>query len=136
MIKVFSSLLACLTLFLFWLLGKQLSNLVPLPGALLGLLLLFLGLICLKKVPKPLQQVSQFSLRHLSLFFIAPLISAWFYIDQLGDKLWLFLLGITLSTCLSLWLTAWLGQRLFDKPSNNVTQQGSAQHGSAHEDNH
>ena len=121
--KVLSSLLACLTLILFWFLGKALSYLVPLPAALLGLLLLFVSLVCIKNVPKPLQIVSQFSLKHLSLFFIAPLIAAWFYIEQLGDKLWLFLFGIILSTCLSLWLTAWLGQRIFGKTSNSVNQQ-------------
>jgi holin-like protein len=125
--KVLSSLLACLILILFWLLGKGLSYFVPLPGALLGLLLLFVGLVCIKKVPNPLQRVSQFSLKHLSLFFIAPLIAAWFYIEQLGDKLWLFLFGIILSTCLSLWATAWLGQRLFEKKSNNVDQQDNDQ---------
>lgn len=115
--------LACLSLILFWLLGQMLSHIVPLPGTLLGLLLLFVGLLCIKHVPKSLQRVSQFSLQHLSLFFIAPLIAAWFYLDQLGDKLWLFLLGIILTTCLSLWVTAWLGQRLFGKSIVNPDDQ-------------
>lgn len=122
--RFLSSIFACLSLILFWLLGQALSYWVPLPGTLLGLLLLFLGLLWIKNVPLALQRVSQFSLRHLSLFFISPLLAAWFYVEQLADKLWLFLLGLVISTCLSFWLTAWLGQRLLAKNTDPDEVQG------------
>jgi len=119
---VVKSTLAFATLILFWCLGYGLSHYLALPPALLGLLLLFIGLLCLGRVPKALAHVSQFCLRHLSLFFIPPLVAAWFYAEQLGDKLWLFLFAIMLSTFVSLCLTAWLGQRFFGHARKSVKQ--------------
>ncbi len=97
---------------LFWLAGLGLSRVIAMPPALLGLLLLFSVLVLLGRVPKALNRVCQFCLTHLSLFFIAPLLASGFYLNQLHDKLWLFLLGIVVSTVFSLWLTAWLAQKL------------------------
>ena len=116
------STLAFMTLLVFWLLGYGLSYFIALPAALLGLLLLFIGLVFLGRVPKALAHVSQFCLRHLSVFFIPPLVAAWFYAQQLGDNLWLFLLAILLSTFVSLCLTSWLGQRFFGKANTAVSQ--------------
>ena len=114
--------LAFFTLILFLFLGNSLSHYIALPAALLGLLLLFFGLLLLGRVPTALEKVSQFLLRHMSFFFIPPLIAAWFYAEQLGSKLWLFLLGIIVSTFISLCITSWLGQRLFKSTNNAATQ--------------
>jgi holin-like protein len=119
---VFKSALAFITLIVFWFLGYVLSLYVALPAALLGLLLLFMGLLFLGRVPKSLEHVSQFLLRHLSFFFIPPLVAAWFYAEQLGSKLWLFLFAIMLSTVVSLCLTSWLGQRFFGHSNKTVGQ--------------
>jgi holin-like protein len=116
------SVLALITLILFWFLGNGLSHYVALPAALLGLLLLFIGLLILGRVPKALEYVSQFLLGHLSFFFIPPLVAAWFYAEQLGNKLWLFLFAIMLSTFVSLCLTSWLGQRFFKQSKKTVSQ--------------
>lgn len=116
------STLALITLILFWFMGYGLSHFIALPAALLGLLLLFVGLLWLGRVPKALVFVSQFCLRHLSFFFIPPLVAAWFYAEQLGEKLWLFLFAIILSTFVSLCLTSWLGQRFFGRSNTAVNQ--------------
>ena len=116
------STLAIIALILFWLLGYGLSHYIALPAALLGLLLLFIGLLCLGRVPTALVHVSQFCLRHLSFFFIPPLVAAWFYAEQLGNKLWLFLFAIMLSTFVSLCLTSWLGQKFFGVPNESASQ--------------
>ena len=116
------SVLALITLILFWFLGNGLSHYVALPAALLGLLLLFIGLLILGRVPKALEYVSQFLLGHLSFFFIPPLVAAWFYAEQLGNKLWLFLFAIMFSTFVSLCLTSWLGQRFFKQSKKTVSQ--------------
>lgn len=118
--KIIKSALAFMTLVLFWLLGHGLSHFVALPGALLGLLSLLLALVLLGRVPKALEYVSQFCLRHLSFFFIPPLVAAWFYTEQLGANLWLFLFAVLLSTFVSLCLTSWLGQRFFNKQTESV----------------
>jgi holin-like protein len=119
---VIYSALAFMTLILFWFLGYGLSQYVDLPASLLGLLLLFMALMCLGRIPKALEYVSQFCLSHLSLFFIPALVAAWFYAEQLGDNLWLFLFAIMLSTFVSLCLTSWLGQRFFGAPNKPVNQ--------------
>jgi holin-like protein len=119
---IINSGLAFITIIVFWFLGYGLSQYVALPTALLGLLLLLIGLICLGRVPKALEYVSQFCLRHLSLFFIPPLVAAWFYAEQLGDNIWLFLFAVMLSTFVSLWLTSWLGQRFFGDKTESVSQ--------------
>ncbi|MBU3004143.1 CidA/LrgA family protein [Paraglaciecola arctica] len=119
---IIESVLAFFTLILFLFLGNRLSHYIALPAALLGLLLLFLGLLVLGRVPTALAKVSQFLLRHLSFFFIPPLIGAWFYAEQLGSKLWLFLLAIIVSTFISLCITSWLGLRLFKGANNTATQ--------------
>jgi holin-like protein len=103
-------------------LGYLASYYVALPAALLGLLLLFSGLLCLGRVPKALERVGQFCLRHLSFFFIPPLAAAWFYAEQLADKLWLFLFAVMLSTFVSLCITSWLGQRFFAQPKQSASQ--------------
>ena len=119
---VVKSTLACMALILFWFLGYGLSLYVALPAALLGLLLLFIALLFLGRVPTALEYVSQFCLRHLSFFFIPPLVAAWFYAEQLGDHLWLFLFAVMLSTFVSLCLTSWLGQRFFGHANKSVNQ--------------
>lgn len=117
------SILAFITLILFWFLGYGLSHYIALPASLLGLLLLLIALVCLGHVPKALEHVGQFFLRHLSFFFIPPLVAAWLYAEQLGDKLWLFLFAVMLSTFISLCLTSWLGQRFFGEPKKSVNQE-------------
>lgn len=69
------SVLLILSFFLlvaFFYLGVWLNSAfaLPIPGALSGLVLLFVALLILRDVPKPLLQVSQLLLRHLSLLFI------------------------------------------------------------------
>ena len=56
------------------------------------------------------------------VFFIPPLVAAWFYAEQLGNKLWLFLFAVMLSTFVSLCLTSWLGQRFFGEQNKSVNQ--------------
>lgn len=113
--------LAFCTLILFWLFGYGLSQYIALPAALLGIMLLFIALIFLGRVPKALEQIGQFCLRHLSFFFIPPLVAAWFYAEQLGDNLWLFLIAIMLSTFVSLYITTWLGQRFFGRSEKSIS---------------
>jgi holin-like protein len=119
---VTNSILAFITLILFWFFGYGLSQYINLPAPLLGLLLLFFMLLCLGRIPKSLEYVGKFSLRHLSFFFIPALVAAWFYAEQLGDKLWLFLFAIMLSTFVSLCLTSWLGQRFFGTSDKSLSQ--------------
>lgn len=66
MIRGFILLLAC------QLLGDLIARAldVPVPGGVIGMLLLFLGLLLYRGVPAELEQASQGVLRHLALYFV------------------------------------------------------------------
>lgn len=113
---VIASMLSLFTLLVFWFVGLLLSQFISLPASLLGLLALFFFFVCLGRVPQFLLSSCQFLLQHLSLFFISPLIGAWLYADQLGEKVWLFLGVIVATTLFSLFITSWISVRIF-KPS-------------------
>lgn len=66
MIRGFIILLSC------QLLGELIARLldVPVPGGVIGMLLLFIGLLLNRGVPEGVEQVSQGVLRHLALYFV------------------------------------------------------------------
>jgi len=43
---------------------------LPIPGAVLGLLFLFVALVVLGRVPPPVARAADFLLKHLNLFFV------------------------------------------------------------------
>lgn len=66
MIRGFIILLTC------QLLGELIARAldVPVPGGVIGMLLLFIGLLLNQGVPEGVEQVSQGVLRHLALYFV------------------------------------------------------------------
>ena len=117
---VIGAILGFATLILFWFLGYGLGHFIALPAALLGLISLFIMLLVLRRVPKNLAMAAQFSLRHLSFFFIPLLAASWFYAEQLEQNLWLFLAAILVSTFVSFWITTWIAQILLTQPDDSV----------------
>lgn len=105
-----------------WQCGVWLSLLVPLPPALLGLLLLVSALLCLGKVPKALHRVAQFMVLHLLLLFIPATMAVFLYAEQLKAHLWTIIAAIVVSTVLSLLITAgicqWQQRRLANAPES------------------
>ena len=97
----------------FSVLGQQFVALLnlPIPGSLLGMLLLFLILLLADTVPAFLTTSSQLLLRHLSLFFIPPVLAVLLLKDTLLHHWPILLAALTLSTLLGLYVTAWLAQR-------------------------
>ncbi|MBI1626245.1 CidA/LrgA family protein [Comamonas suwonensis] len=65
-------LYAIAVLFAFQLLGEFLVRVsgLPLPGALVGTLLLLIGLLFYKRLPKPLEDTAQVLLQNMMLLFI------------------------------------------------------------------
>ena len=65
-------LYALATLFAFNLLGELLVRVsgLPLPGALVGTLMLLIGLLFYKRLPKPLEDTAQVLLQNMMLLFI------------------------------------------------------------------
>ncbi len=84
----------------------------PLPGSLVGLLLL-LGMLALNGgVPQRLEDVTAPLLRHLMLFLIPSVAAVVLYGGLLSQHAWVFVLSATLVTALTIAVTGWTLHRL------------------------
>jgi holin-like protein len=103
---------AFLALLLCLFMGQWLSRLLPLPGPLLGLLLLFFALLILGHVPKSLDRLCQLMLQHLSILFVPATLGVLLYKEEFAQHGALIVLALLVSTFVSLLLTAQLSQYL------------------------
>ena len=78
----------------------------PIPGALVGLLLLLGGLSLRGRVPQALDDVSTPLLRHLMLLLIPSVAAVGLYVHQLAQQAWVFVLVSTVVTGLTVAVTA------------------------------
>ena len=102
-------------------LGEQLSDIsgLPLPGSVLGMLLLLIGMMVYGGVPRGLALVSGQLLRLLALLFL-PAAAGIFFVRNLGGADWLALLAATtIGTLISFTLCALLLHRLLRHPGTN-----------------
>lgn len=83
-------LYALAVLFAFQLLGEFLARFtgLPLPGALIGTLLLLLGLLFYKRLPKTLEDTAQVLLQNMMLLFIPVIAGVMLEFDHLRRE-WL-----------------------------------------------
>lgn len=83
-------LYAIAVFFSFQLLGEFLARIsgLPLPGALIGTLLLLLGLLLYKRMPKPLEDTAQVLLQNMMLLFIPVIAGVMLELDYLRSE-WL-----------------------------------------------
>ncbi len=91
---------------------------LPIPAAIVGLLILFLALLLLGKVPESLNWISQLLLRNLSLFFVPATVAVVLFKEQLLAHGWIILLTLVLSTLVSLFITAWVSQKMLNGVTN------------------
>ena len=84
----------------------------PVPGSVVGMLLLFISLLLLKKPPEPINQSSEFLLRHLSLLFVPAGVGIMLLFELIADEWLAMLVGMVFSTLISLAVTAWVMQGL------------------------
>ncbi|SEA15676.1 CidA/LrgA family protein [Microbulbifer marinus] len=98
-------------------LGRTISEALalPVPGSVLGMLLLLLALMVYGRVPRGLAQVSEQLLRLLALLFLPAAVGV-FYLRDLSAQDWLGLLAATVvGTLVSLTLCALLLARLLKR---------------------
>ncbi|WP_100643965.1 CidA/LrgA family protein [Alteromonas facilis] len=97
--------------------GKWLSFHIPLnlPAPLLGLLLLFIGLVVFKRVPEPVQVAGSPLLNHMSLFFVPAIMGVWHFREILMTEWPSFVASIVVSTILAFALVSKLADR-FTRP--------------------
>lgn len=85
---------------------------LPLPGALVGLLMLFLLLALWSKLSLPVASAAQPVLRHMSLLFVPAVLGVLSYWDVLAANAVSLLLALVVTSILSLGLAAWLAQHI------------------------
>jgi holin-like protein len=108
-------MLAALTqLLIFQLLGEVLARALslPVPGPVIGMLLLFTALTIRGKVSKDLQTTSQNLLQHLSLLFVPAGTGVMLHLHRVADEWLPLLLSVLLSTLATLVVTALVMKRL------------------------
>ena len=99
---------ALAVLLVFQLIGEVLVQWLklPLPGPLIGMLLLFAVLIARRGVPDWLRETATGILQHLMLLFIPAVVGVIVYFEQLGDNWLAFVVAALGGTAISLVVTA------------------------------
>ncbi|MEY3220498.1 MAG: hypothetical protein RIT27_1855 [Pseudomonadota bacterium] len=95
-------------LLLFQLIGEILTKalLLPIPGPVLGMLLLFLMLLVRGQLSPSLQTTSQTLLSHLSLFFVPAGVGVILHITLLKNEWFIILMVLILSTLITMLISA------------------------------
>lgn len=93
---------------LFQLLGEIVVRLlqVPVPGAVLGMLFLFVSLLLKRRVSKPVEMASTELLSHLSLLFVPAGVGIIAHFNQLASEWVSISIALVLSTLITLAATA------------------------------
>ncbi|NCC31365.1 MAG: CidA/LrgA family protein [Chloroflexia bacterium] len=99
---------ALLSLLVFQLLGEVLVRAigVPIPGPVVGMLLLFGALKLRGQVPDTLHKVSEALLNHLSLLFVPAGVGVMVHLNLLRTGWWQLLVTVIVSTLITLVVTA------------------------------
>jgi holin-like protein len=97
---------------------------IPVPGPVLGMFLLLLGLVLAGAVGASADQAANALLTHLSLLFVPAGVGIMVYLDRLGDAWVPILLTLLLSTLLTMAVTAWTMQWLMGRFGTGADQDG------------
>ncbi|MBK1649029.1 CidA/LrgA family protein [Rhabdochromatium marinum] len=81
---------------------------LPVPGPVVGMLLLFIGLVLRGAVPEGLGTTTDTLLAHLSLLFVPAGVGVMLHLAMLGDHWLAIALALVLSTLLTLAITGWV----------------------------
>ncbi|WP_368643253.1 CidA/LrgA family protein [Castellaniella ginsengisoli] len=105
-----------ITLLLFQVLGEAIAFAlpVPIPGPVIGMILLLLWLIARQEQDSTLIRSATHFLRHLSLLFIPAAVGIMTQFDRLLAEWPAILIAVFVSTLASIILTAWLVRGLDD----------------------
>ncbi|MGV8995543.1 MAG: CidA/LrgA family protein [Parvibaculaceae bacterium] len=93
----FAALVACCELgnLISWSLG------LPVPGTVIGILILLIGLMALRRVPEVLSDVSLWLLGHLNLFYVPAGVGVLGYVALVARDFWPIVVTLFLSTFLA-----------------------------------
>jgi holin-like protein len=85
---------------------------IPVPGPVIGMTILFVGLLLAKGVTPSLETLSDKLLAHLSLLFVPAGVGVMMHFELLGRELLPVAMALVLSTLATLLVTGWIMQTL------------------------
>ena len=75
---------------------------LPVPGTVVGILILLAAIVALRRVPEPLKEMAEFLLAHLNFFYIPAGVGEKRRIGHHADNLWPILIALFASTFLAM----------------------------------
>jgi holin-like protein len=88
---------------------------LPIPGPVLGMVILFTGLILVPAVRTHIDSSADLLLAHLSLLFIPAGVGVVLYLRELAQSAWALAVVLLVSTWVGLAVTAWVAQFMLDR---------------------
>ena len=85
---------------------------IPLPGPVIGMALLFVGLLLRGEVPRALEQMADGLLSNLSLLFVPAGVGVMLHAELVGEELLPIAVSLVVSTLITIVVTAWVMQKL------------------------
>lgn len=89
---------------------------LPLPGPVIGMAVLFVGLLVRGGIPAGLDRMADTLLSHLSLLFVPAGVGVMLHAELLGAQLLPIAGSVVLATMLTIVVTAWIMQLLGRRP--------------------
>lgn len=96
---------------------------LPVPPALIGILLLLAGLLILKRVPLSINIAARPLLAHMGLFLLPPLVTVLLFLDVFSQHVLVLLLAIVGSTVVSLACAFYLSRRILKRLELKLKQE-------------
>ncbi|SEK29170.1 CidA/LrgA family protein [Halomonas daqiaonensis] len=85
---------------------------LPIPGPVIGMVILLVALMIRGKVPSSLRLTGEGLLRYLTLLFVPAGVGLMVHFELIGADLWPIVVTLVASTAVTLGATAWVLQRL------------------------
>jgi putative effector of murein hydrolase LrgA (UPF0299 family) len=85
---------------------------LPLPGPVVGMALLFIGLLVRGSIPAGLDRMGDALLSHLSLLFVPAGVGVMLHAELIGAELLPIAASVIISTMITIVVTAWIMQVL------------------------
>ncbi len=85
---------------------------IPIPGPVIGMMILFIGLIVKRGLPKDLENTAGGLLKHLALLFVPAGVGVMLHVPRLADEWWPVLLALLPGTLITIAVSALIVQRL------------------------
>lgn len=90
----------------------QVASAVPVPGPVIGMVILFAGLMIRRRLPDGLSATAGGLLKHLALLFVPAGVGVMLHVPRLADEWWPVFLAIVPGTLIAIVITALFVERL------------------------